>query len=362
MTPAPCHIALQFGHIKHLNEGLAEYSRQLATQYAQQAGTLKSQRNWHFHFIMPSQWHGMFGQEVQYHELTDAMRLRHRFPVDLDVWHGLHQHMRFRPPLNSRHNIITVHDLNHAYVKKGLSLWWQNMRLTRQLRRAHQLVAISQYAANDLARHLRWAPKASVIYNGAADLSASPQVPLEALAGKSFLLHLSRMSASKNVGALIDMAAIWPEQLLVLAGPDGPAVRGHRARVHALGLRNVHFCTDVSEAQKTWLYAHCQAFLFPSLQEGFGLPPIEAMFFGKPVIVARRTSLPEICGEAAAYWQGFDPRSMRQITEAWLAAHRQDPGKARQARQRALRYTWQHAASQYLALYEPDKPGVLPSC
>lgn len=352
MTLAPRHIALQFGHIKHFNEGLAEFSRQLAMQFAQQAGVLKAERNWHFHFIMPQQWHGMFGHEVQYHELHDGMRLRHRFPVDLDVWHGLHQHMRFRPPVNSRHNIITVHDLNHVYAKKGLSLWWQNMRLTRHLRRAHQLVAISQYAAQDLARHLPWAPPATVIYNGAADLSTSLQTPIEALVGQSFLLHISRMSASKNVGALIDMAAIWPEQLLVLAGPDSPEVRAHRARVQALGLRNVHFCTDVSEAQKTWLYAHCQAFLFPSLQEGFGLPPIEAMFLGKPVIVARCTSLPEVCGDAAAYWQDFEPRGMRQITEAWLAAHHQDPALADRVRQQALRYTWPRAAGQYQALYE----------
>lgn len=363
MTLAPArHIALQFGHIKHFNEGLAEFSRQLAMQYAQQAAALKAERNWHFHFIMPKQWHGMFGPAVQYHELHDGMRLRHRFPVDLDVWHGLHQHMRFRPPVNSRHNIITVHDLNHVYAKRGLSLWWQNMRLTRHLRRAHELVAISQYAAADLAKYLPWAPPATVIYNGAADLSTAPQAPMEDLVARPFLLHISRMSASKNVAALVDMAAAWPEQLLVLAGPDSPEVQAHRARVQELGLHNVHFCTDISEAQKTWLYAHCEAFLFPSLQEGFGLPPIEAMFFAKPVIVARRTSLPEVCGNAAAYWEDFEPHSMRRIAQDWMTAHRRDPAKAAQARQQALRYTWPRAAGEYLALYERSQTRGLTSC
>jgi len=352
MTPAPRHIALQFGHIKHFNEGLAEFSRQLAMQFAQQAGVLQVEHNWHFHFIMPKQWHGMFGHQVRYHELNDSMRMRHRFPVDLDVWHGLHQHMRFRPPVNSRHNIITVHDLNHVYTKKGLSLWWQNMRLTRHLRHANQLVAISQYAANDLARHLPWAPPATVIYNGAADLTTSLQAPIDALATQSFLLHISRMSASKNVGALIDMAAMWPEQMLVLAGPDGLEVQAHRTRVQELGLRNVQFCTDVSEAQKTWLYAHCQAFLFPSLQEGFGLPPIEAMFFGKPVIVARRTCLPEICGNGAAYWDNFTPSSMRHVIEQRLALNEQAGAtQGERVRKQALHYTWPRAAAQYIQLY-----------
>lgn len=352
MTLAPRHIALQFGHIKHFNEGLAEFSRQLAMQYAQQAGALKAERNWHFHFIMPKQWHGMFGHEVQYHDLHDGMRLRHRFPVDLDVWHGLHQHMRFRPPVNSRRNIITVHDLNHVYAKKGLSLWWQNMRLTRQLRRAHQLVAISQYAADDLARHLPWAPPATVIYNGVADLSRVQQRPIDDLKDEGFLLHVSRMSSSKNVGALIDMAAVWPEQKLVLVGPSSPEVEQHKAQASQRGLSNVQFVTDVDEAQKAWLYAHCQAFVFPSLMEGFGLPPIEAMYFGKPVITSKLTSLPEVCGEAAGYFRDFNPLHMREDVAHRIQQCNESLAQPTQIRQHALQFTWAHASRRYQSMYE----------
>lgn len=348
----PFHIALQFGHIRHFNEGLSEVARQLALQYAAQAARLKAERHVHFHFILPSQWHGMFGPDVTYHELRDAMRLRHRFPVDLDVWHGLHQHMRYRPPVNSKRNLITVHDLNHVYAKKGLSLWWQNLRLTRHLRRAHQLVAITQFVADDIRRCLPWAPPAVVIHNGAADLTQHAQTPVPELVGQSYLLHISRMSASKNVGALIDMAAGWPEQGLVLVGPDSPEVEAHRQRAKSMGLHNVRFVTDVDEAQKAWLYAHCEAFLFPSLMEGFGLPPIEAMFFGKPVIVARRTCLPEVCGEAAAYWDEFSAPAMRKVVEAWLTQHRQDGDLAQRVTAQARRYAWPRAARQYQTLYE----------
>ena len=348
----PFHIALQFGHIRHFNEGLSEVARQLALQFAAHAAQLKAEHHVHFHFILPTQWHGMFGPDVTYHELRDAMRLRHRFPVDLDVWHGLHQHMRYRPPVNSKYNLITVHDLNHVYAKKGLSLWWQNLRLTRQLRRAHQLVAITQFVADDIRRCLPWAPPAVVIHNGAADLTQHAQTPVPELVGQNYLLHISRMSASKNVGALIDMAAGWPEQLLVLVGPDSPEVEAHRQRVKSMGLRNVRFVTDVDEAQKTWLYAHCEAFLFPSLMEGFGLPPIEAMFFGKPVIVARRTCLPEVCGEGAAYWDEFSAPAMRKVVEAWLTQHRQDGDLAQRVTAQARRYAWPSAARQYQTLYE----------
>jgi len=350
----PFHVALQFGHIRHFNEGLAEFSRQLATQFGAQAQALKAERNWHFHFILPAQWHGLFGPDVQYHELNDGMRLRHRFPVDLDVWHGLHQHMRFRPPVNSRRNIITVHDLNHVYAKKGLSLWWQNMRLTRHLRRAHQLVAITQFVADDIHKHLPWAPPATVIHNGVADLTQVPQEkpPGFALTEGDYLLHISRMSPSKNVGSLIEMAAVWPEQALLLVGPESTEVDKHRAHVSRLGLRNVHFLTDVSEGQKAWLYAHCKAFLFPSLLEGFGLPPIEAMHFGKPVVVARATSLPEVCGDAAGYWNGFNPSQMRLTVEAALGSQSSALETGNPMLRQAALYTWTSAASRYLAAYQ----------
>lgn len=347
----PFHIALQFGHIRHFNEGLSEVSRQLALQYAAQAAQLQAERQVHFHFILPKQWHGMFGPDVTYHELSDAMRLRHRFPVDLDVWHGLHQHMRYRPPVNSKRNIITVHDLNHVYAKKGLSLWWQNLRLTRHLRRAHQLVAITQYVADDIRRHLPWAPPAEVIYNGAADLTQHVQTPIPELVGQSYLLHISRMSPSKNVGALIDMAAQWPEQLLVLVGPNSPEVEAHRQHAQDMGLRNVRFITDVDEAQKSWLYAHCKAFLFPSLMEGFGLPPIEAMFFGKPVIVARRSCLPEVCGAAAAYWDDFDAKTMRQVIESRVRHVTSTPNVPSEISHRASTYNWHTAAMKYMEAY-----------
>lgn len=354
--PSARHIALQFGHVRHFNEGLSEVARQLAMQYASQAEELAHSRNWHFHFILPKPWHGMFGQHVTYHELHDNMRWRHRFPVDLDVWHGLHQHMRYRPPVNSRFKLITVHDLNHVYAKKGLSLWWQNLRLTRQLRRADALVAISQYAADDLRKHLPWAPPARVIYNGVADLTQAAQTPMDSLEGKPFLLHLSRMSPSKNVEALLGMAAVWPEKLLVLVGPQSAEVDRHRASVALRGLQNVTFLTDVDESQKAWLYAHCEAFLFPSLMEGFGLPPIEAMYFGKPVVVARRTSLPEVCGGGAAYWDEFEPTRMREVVEFALRSHLAGAASAHRTREHAGKFTWAGAASKYLAVYGEDRP------
>lgn len=358
MTARTRHIALQFGHIKHFNEGLSEFSRQLALHVQAEAAKQAETAQWRFHFILPKQWHGYFGDDVTYHELNDGMRLKHSLPVQLDVWHGLHQHMRFRPPINCQHALITVHDLNHLYEKRGVKLWWQNLRLKRQLNHVDHLVAISQYTKQDLVCTFRDIAPVDVIYNGVADLTGIDDAPVADLQGQRFLLHLSRMSPSKNTGAIIELAATWPDKLFALVGPQSAEVDKHRLSVQTKGLHNVRFFTDVREAQKAWLYRHCEAFIFPSLTEGFGLPPIEAMRFCRPIVVSRRTSLPEVCGLHAHYLDQFDPASMRRIVETALSQPIPDI-----ERQTFLaRYNWTHAARYYLQTYGRLMESRCPSC
>jgi glycosyltransferase involved in cell wall biosynthesis len=189
-----------------------------------------------------------------------------------------------------------------------------------------------------------------VVHNGVRDLTAEPREGVPGLVPGGFLFHLSRMSRSKNVEALLDMAAVWPEMPLVLAGPDALRNAELRAQVEARGLSQVRVLTGVSDAQKAWLYAECAGFVFPSLTEGFGLPPLEAMHFGKPVFVSDRTSLPEVCGDAAGYWRDFEPLGMRQVVEQGLLAHLQ-PGRAAQVRGHALRFSWPAAIDAHLAMY-----------
>ena len=107
---------------------------------------------------------------------------------------------------------------------------------------------------------------------------------------------------------------------------------------------------NLSEGQKAWLYARCSGFVFPSLAEGFGLPPIEAMHFGKPVFLARRSCLPEIGGSAADYFDDFDAASMRRVVEHGLASRR-EPGRAQAIRDHAAQFDWDRAAASYLGLH-----------
>ena len=166
------------------------------------------------------------------------------------------------------------------------------------------------------------------------------------------------MSASKNPHSIIGLAQAWPEMSFVLCGPPSADAKALRSHVH---LPNLQLHLGISEAQKAWAYANCSGFLFPSLTEGFGLPPIEAMHFGKPVFLARRTSLPEIGGDAADYFDSFEPAAMRAVIEQGLARHR-DPTRALAVIAHAAQFDWDRAAAQYLALYRRllGLPGLLP--
>jgi glycosyltransferase involved in cell wall biosynthesis len=342
------YIAIQFGNIEHFHEGLSEFGRHLGTYLAKNADRLHHTYGWRFHFHLPEKWHGLFGNTVDYRPVTGRQRIAHLSETPYAVWHALHQHIRYRPPLNCAKRVMTVHDLNHLYAKTGASLLWQKIRIRHQMSAMNGLIAISQYVADDIQKNLNWAPPVQTIYNGVADLSQIQQTPVASLLGRSFFFHISRMSENKNVASLIRLASAWPEKTFVLSGPDSAQVHAHKDHVARLKLNNVIFETDITEGQKAWLYANCDAFLFPSLFEGFGLPPAEAMRFHKPLFVSALSCMPEICGEGACYWHEFSPEYMRNVIEQGLLKW---PEKATAQTDMLLRYDWETTGAAYVKAY-----------
>ncbi len=155
-----------------------------------------------------------------------------------------------------------------------------------------------------------------MLYHNGVDIESDKEVAKpDFLPPGKYLLALGMVLEKKNFHVLINFLEKLTDYTLVIAGD----ISSHYARmilktVNKMKLQNrVILPGIVSEDDKIFLYKNCSAFLFPSRMEGFGLPVIEAMRFGKPVFISNKASLPEIGGELAYYWNDFDPDYMASV-------------------------------------------------
>jgi glycosyltransferase involved in cell wall biosynthesis len=195
---------------------------------------------------------------------------------------------------------------------------------------------------------MKWQSNIDVIYNGTRDLSQGPKKPIDGLNGIPFVFHLSRMAKSKNVGSILELAATWPEMNFVLSGPKSVDTDHVSMTIKKMGINNVRLITNIDDEQKSWLFSECVAFIFPSITEGFGLPPIEAMHFGKPVFLSKLTSLPEIGGTHAVYFDDFSPATMRRTMTEGI---QQLQLKKEDIKHHAKVFDWDVCADAYINRY-----------
>ena len=265
-------------------------------------------------FSVPKSQLGVFGNQVHYHEASWLDRV---LPSgNFDVWHALHQGAHYPNSALSMKKerakiLLTIHDLNfldrpdYSDAKKAKKL----AALQQQIDRADAITTISEYTASVVRQHLklRDSQLLKVIYNGVSKPEAhninTPQLHY-ALGSVPFFLFLGVIHPKKNTQVLLPLLQAFPDYKLVIAGDDSHSYARHiREQAQKIGVADQLIMTGaVDEATKWWLYEHCEAFLFPSLTEGFGLPVVEAMSVGKPVFLSNRTSLPEVGGLDAVYW------------------------------------------------------------
>ncbi|MBG6235105.1 glycosyltransferase involved in cell wall biosynthesis [Pedobacter sp. CAN_A7] len=276
-----------------------------------------------------------------------------KIDTKIDIWHATHQTSRYLPPANRHAKIvITFHDLNFLYEEKSeLKRKCYLKKHQINIDRADHIVAISEYTKQDILKHLKVNVPISVIYNGCNTEKFPRHNTPVYQPQKEFLFALGTNNAKKNFHVLPCLIKNTNLELIIAGTEDSAYVKKIKREATSFGVEDrVKIIGPISKEDKYWYYKNCQAFLFPSIAEGFGIPVIEAMQFGKPTFLSTTTSLPEIGGDCAYYFENFEPEHMQEIFKSGMkdfALTRPEQSIINHASQ----FNWNNSARAYWEVY-----------
>lgn len=306
------------------------------------------------HYYMPRDQFGLFGNKVVY-EAHHSVDKYFKFGTGrFDVWHATTNISWYKPFNRKTKFLLTIHDLNFLIEEKEKA--GRNQRLLKNIQkrinRADFIAGISQYALDVAAKYLNLDNKPrKVIYNGCT-VNEFPGFDAPSYRpARPFLFSLGLVQPRKNFHLLPGLLK-GNDYELVIAGLNhfeySNRIQEEIRRWNVQG--RVKLAGPVSDEDKYWYYKNCEAFLFPSFAEGFGLPAVEAMYYGKPVFLSAETCLPEIGGDAAYYFESLQTEAMQPVFEKGMLDYRRNDPAAK-IKQRAAFFSWDKAAAEYMNIY-----------
>jgi glycosyltransferase involved in cell wall biosynthesis len=284
----------------------------------------------------------------------------------LDVFHGTN----FEIPLQGFcPTILTIHDLSlllHPETHERRRVWRARTRLPLMARRATMIITVSQAVRTEVQQHLHVPAERIVAIHSAARERFQPMGPGHAAeirnrlqVKKDFILYAGTIEPRKNLSLLIrafgevsrDLNGV--ELQLVLAGKQGWLVNELSKTVRKSAIAaNVIFIGYLNDEELCALYSTCKLFVYPSLYEGFGLPPLEAMACGAPVLASQIPSISEVVGSAARL---VSPHSLSELAGAMRELLTNDEARAHLTAaglKRAAEYSWSTTAARTRDVYK----------
>ena len=270
-------------------------------------------------------------------------------------------------PLHSVPTVLTVHDLVFRHLPehhKPLNRWYLNLTLPLYCRRATHIIAVSEWTRNDLIAAYGLPPDKVTTIHEAADPRFRPQSAEDVIKVRAryglpdrYLLFVGTIEPRKNLTRLLSaLELVLSEGLtdgLVIVGKRGWLTTDFFTRLGQSSARDSTVLPGyIPDEDLASVYTGSQALVFPSLYEGFGLPVLEAMACGTPVLTSHTSSMPEIAGEAALT---FDPHSVEEMIEAIRQVLGQSELRERlrgQGLAQATRFSWERAATETEAVYD----------
>jgi len=281
----------------------------------------------------------------------------------LDLMHFPHFNVPIFCPIKF---IVTIHDLilikfptlratTLGPLLYKIKNWSYKLVIKLAVRRSKVVLAVSEYTKNDIVQQFKISTdKVLVTYEGVAELSTPPKVK-DNFIFRQYLLYVGNAYPHKNLEGLIkvfsEITKTRPDLKLVLVGKEDYFY--HRLKDSAKSLAaKIIFPGYVADADLKSLYENALAYVFPSFYEGFGLPPLEAMAHGLPVVSSNKTCLPEVLGDAALYFNPDDETDMKNKIEQILSDENLRASLRERGYGQIKKYSWQDCAAKTLAVYK----------
>jgi glycosyltransferase involved in cell wall biosynthesis len=305
-------------------------------------------------------------------QLTIPLALRRE---GVSLFHAPHYVL---PPLVPCRSVVTIHDCIHLmfpqYLPNRLALTYARASIAMAARRATRVLTVSESSKRDILRFVDVEPaKIDVIYNAYDErFGVEPrEEDVERVRERfqlhdPFVLYAGNVKPHKNLERLIDAFQVVRKRgvdnlKLVLIGDDISKYAALRRAVHRHQLhQQVRFLGFVPEETLAVMYRLASVFVFPSLYEGFGLPPLEAMASGTPVVTSNLSSLPEVAGDAAMLVDPYDPDAIaggiyRVLTDDALRSSMRARGI-----ERARQFSWEQSVRRVHDIYQKvlDRPAL----
>jgi len=295
------------------------------------------------------------------------------YKYNLNLMHFPHFNV---PWLYAKRYIVTIHDLIISHYPSSrsttlnpllyrLKLLVYNLVVKQAAQRAFKIIAVSEFTKSDIVRFLKINPfKIHVVYEGVdlpAQVGDCSQVLNKLNLDNNFILYVGSAYPHKNLEKLAEafgsVKKDFPELKLVLVGRDNFFYQRLKAELkekltnETSVLDSIIFAGYLNDEDLACLYQSAKAYVFPSLLEGFGLPPLEAANYGLPVISSKASCLPEVLGESAVY---FNPESLIEMTEKIEEVLGDETLRQKliiAGHENLTRFSWRKMAEEILALY-----------